>query len=660
MADYLAVLKRTLSGFSDPPPELRGKLYVRARTTIRRQLEGRQPALDEARMASEMDRLEEAILAIERDYDPTGRDGVLGTAEETAPPSPPPAPAVAPVSAMPPEPEGVPPVVEPLPAVEPPLDEMPSDEAVTEEAPTPLAMPPEHVVVATSAPREPDDAGPDRGGPDRGGPGRGGPDRGGNAFSVAAVAQAGVASAGTAAVMAPVAPVPEGVQVRAPESPQVAAEAPQPAPLPATSDEPEPASPVPDDGDLAVPPAAEIGVAQRATAFSAPQGEGEAVAPDAPRADVPPPAPLPVDAFSSEPTDVDALLRQLEAEESVAATAGPVAGGGRDVPQTAYREPSVAAASVEDGDDLASPTGFTPRTVRRRSPMRWLLLAIVLIVLGALAALAWFQREVLIDRLGLSELLNQGGRPTPVRTITIRPPGEESDRPADENVVAPEPVEPKQEERLGANGAPAAPETTLPPTATPEPASTPSAPPPGAQTAILYEEGGSGTQDAADAGSVVWSVVQESPGDGLDPEPAIRARVEVPERDVVLLMTIKRNGDRALPATHLIELVFATPDDFEGGAVQEINRYVLKESEQGRGEPLAGVPARIADGIFMIALDNLDAARERNVTLLKGRDWIDIPLLYRTGRRALMTLEKGEAGKAVFDEVFAAWESAGR
>ena len=44
---------------------------------------------------------------------------------------------------------------------------------------------------------------------------------------------------------------------------------------------------------------------------------------------------------------------------------------------------------------------------------------------------------------------------------------------------------------------------------------------------------------------------------------------------------------------------------------------------------------------------------------MKGGEWIDIPLGYQTGRRALITLEKGVPGERVFNEVFSAWESAG-
>ena len=122
-------------------------------------------------------------------------------------------------------------------------------------------------------------------------------------------------------------------------------------------------------------------------------------------------------------------------------------------------------------------------------------------------------------------------------------------------------------------------------------------------------------------------------------------------------MTLKRNTDKALPASHLIELIFAVPDDFSGGAIEEINRFVMKDSEQGRGDTLVAVPAPIAPGIFLVALNNAPTAQEKNVNLMRTKSWIDIPLQYRTGRRALVTMEKGIPGEKVFEQVFAEWDT---
>jgi hypothetical protein len=62
------------------------------------------------------------------------------------------------------------------------------------------------------------------------------------------------------------------------------------------------------------------------------------------------------------------------------------------------------------------------------------------------------------------------------------------------------------------------------------------------QRAIFYEERTNVAQGSADTGSTVWSLVQESPGGDLPPEPAIRAEVTVPAKDMQLRMTIRRNG----------------------------------------------------------------------------------------------------------------------
>jgi hypothetical protein len=177
------------------------------------------------------------------------------------------------------------------------------------------------------------------------------------------------------------------------------------------------------------------------------------------------------------------------------------------------------------------------------------------------------------------------------------------------------------------------------------------------QKAIFYEERTSTAQGSAEPGSIVWSLVQESPGGDLPPEPAIRAEATIPGKDIQLRMTIRRNTDQTLPASHIIEMIFLTPDGFEGGGVDNILRVAMKSSEQDAGSPLIGVPAKIADGFFLVALNDTKADEDANLTLLRGQDWIDVPVVYKTGRRALLTMEKGIPGEKVFDEAIKAWQA---
>jgi hypothetical protein len=177
------------------------------------------------------------------------------------------------------------------------------------------------------------------------------------------------------------------------------------------------------------------------------------------------------------------------------------------------------------------------------------------------------------------------------------------------------------------------------------------------QKAFFYEERSGQDAGTADAGGVVWSVIQESPGDDQPPEPAIRADVTIPDRGISLRMIIRRNGDKTLPASHLIEMIFTVPDKFVGGSIDNVSRMTFKDTEQAPGSPLVAIPAKIADNFFIIAMNDAKTAVDTNMSLMRRQSWIDIPIAYKTGRRALITLEKGLPGEKAFDDVLKAWEA---
>ena len=176
------------------------------------------------------------------------------------------------------------------------------------------------------------------------------------------------------------------------------------------------------------------------------------------------------------------------------------------------------------------------------------------------------------------------------------------------------------------------------------------------QRAIFYEERTTASDSTAQTGATVWSVVQESPGGDLPPEPAIRAEVTIPSKGLQLRMTIRRNADPSLPASHIIEMIFLTADGFEGGGVDNVLRVAFKATEAAPGNPLIGIPAKIADGYFLIALSDVPEERELNLRLLRQQSWIDIPIVYSSGRRALVTMERGVPGDRVFIDVLETWK----
>lgn len=228
--------------------------------------------------------------------------------------------------------------------------------------------------------------------------------------------------------------------------------------------------------------------------------------------------------------------------------------------------------------------------------------------------------------------------------------------------AAPAPETPPGDASVTALAAPAA--TPPAATAVPAPATTTTAAlepdsvagvPAVAQKAVFYEERSETERGTQLGGNVVWSVVSEPPTEGQPPEPAIRAVADVPEENIKLTMTIRRNADSTLPASHVIELMFEVPPTFAGGQIANVQRLALKPTEESLGEPLIGVAGKISDGFFVIALNNLAQATQTNLELMGKEQWIDIPLAYATGRRALMSLEKGIPGDRVFKEAMAAW-----
>jgi hypothetical protein len=58
---------------------------------------------------------------------------------------------------------------------------------------------------------------------------------------------------------------------------------------------------------------------------------------------------------------------------------------------------------------------------------------------------------------------------------------------------------------------------------------------------------------------------------------------------------------------------------------------------------------------FLFALSSAAADVKANVDLLTSRKWIDLAIIYATGKRAIITLEKDDKAQALFSQVFDAW-----
>ncbi len=179
-----------------------------------------------------------------------------------------------------------------------------------------------------------------------------------------------------------------------------------------------------------------------------------------------------------------------------------------------------------------------------------------------------------------------------------------------------------------------------------------------AQRAILYEEPVDAAADSSGVIAVNAAVTWRYDPNGID-GPEVVGNVDVPERNLSLRMTLRRNVDDTLPASHIIEVVTDAKSGFPGRSVRDIPRLVLKASEEARGQPLIGASAKVADGFFWIALSGVPVDVSANLELLRGQSWIDLPIVYETGQRAILTFEKGTPGERAFQSALSAWAGQG-
>jgi hypothetical protein len=174
------------------------------------------------------------------------------------------------------------------------------------------------------------------------------------------------------------------------------------------------------------------------------------------------------------------------------------------------------------------------------------------------------------------------------------------------------------------------------------------------QKVVLYEGNPRDGVSKSYVGSAVWRTEVVSSGPG-QPDIAARADIEIPAQNISIRWLLRRNDGRQLPASHKIEIVFTLPPDFPHGGIANVPGILMKPGETTRGVPLGGIAVKVMANSFLIGLSSVDADMQRNNELLKEQSWIDIPVVYGDGKRAIIAVEKGAPGERAFNDAFAAW-----
>ena len=283
-----------------------------------------------------------------------------------------------------------------------------------------------------------------------------------------------------------------------------------------------------------------------------------------------------------------------------------------EAPPATPRAAPPSRPAYDDDDDIY--------TRPARSYVGLIKVAVILLVVAGIAGGVYWQRHT-------------------IGTMVAQFRSQPAQKPKDASQPA---IRPKIADRIGQSG------TTSPSTANAPAAAV-------AQKVVLYDEDPSDPQGKRYVGSALWRTETISPGPGLAPELAIRADIEIPERKLRMTWSLRRNTDKALPASHTIEIMFTLSADFPEGGINNVPGVLMKQNEQARGVPLAGLAVKVTNGYFLIGLSAVDVDVQRNIQLLKERDWFDIPLVYTSGKRAILAMEKGTPGTRAFEEAFRAW-----
>jgi hypothetical protein len=114
-------------------------------------------------------------------------------------------------------------------------------------------------------------------------------------------------------------------------------------------------------------------------------------------------------------------------------------------------------------------------------------------------------------------------------------------------------------------------------------------------------------------------------------EPA--ADINIPDLGMTLNLHLRHNA---------IELAFKLSGAFPHGGIASVPGMLTKNSETDHGLPLTAMSRKIGDNLFTIEPTDANAERQRNLELMR-RTWLDVPIVFTDGKRAILAVEKGDA-----------------
>jgi hypothetical protein len=136
---------------------------------------------------------------------------------------------------------------------------------------------------------------------------------------------------------------------------------------------------------------------------------------------------------------------------------------------------------------------------------------------------------------------------------------------------------------------------------------------------------------------------------------AVTADADLPDLKMHATMTLRKNTDPTLLATHTIDLKFSFADGAPITGVRDVEPK-MRNLGSTASEALRAVKVKISDVYFLIALAKGDQDAARNLDLMRMRAWFDFPLLLNDNRIAKLIFEKSTKGEAMLAKALEAWK----
>jgi hypothetical protein len=161
-----------------------------------------------------------------------------------------------------------------------------------------------------------------------------------------------------------------------------------------------------------------------------------------------------------------------------------------------------------------------------------------------------------------------------------------------------------------------------------------------AEARLLEQVGESGVEQVT--GTLEWRQTLDETG-----APGLAAIVTIDDAHIAAEVTLVKNNDPALPASHLFNATFAPGEGFEGAAVVQLAGVMMRQGEDLQGTPLPGASAGVVDNQFIFA----PSGPAPSGVKLNGSKWMDLALVFKTGQRALLALEIDDTARATLTQM---------